>query len=115
VPQPGLSLARRMRPAQRSCSLLNGGGRPRPLDKLLGRALSVPLDRATLDLSLVQDAAEGPDLADQIARELLLRIVRGEKLPSETLAIIRTLRMSDIEALLAGVTRDEAFRPPDYA
>jgi hypothetical protein len=27
---------------------------------------------------------EGPDLADQIARELMLRIVRGEKLPSET-------------------------------
>jgi hypothetical protein len=70
----------------------------RPLDKLLGSALSVPLDRATLDLSLVQDAAEGSDLADQIARELLLRIVRGEKLPTETLAIIRTLRMSDIEA-----------------
>ena len=50
------------------------------------------------------DTSTGEPLgADEIAaREPLWRIVHGEELPSETLAMLRTLRLSVIETILEG-------------
>jgi hypothetical protein len=48
----------------------------------------------------------GPD--EIAAREALLRLARGEKIPSETLELLRTLRISTVETLLA----DDEPPPP---
>jgi hypothetical protein len=48
----------------------------------------------------------GPD--EIAAREPLLRLARGEKIPSETLELLRTLRISTLETLLS----DDEPPPP---